>query len=239
MYPPRNKKPTQPHLDNFHSKKNALIKKILDHFIKRNKTYPNTNKLELEGLKTFLNSYISLETLQNFEYDKFLTKIERDYREHKLKKVQEGVSSEEKQLNTSPLENYIKIEELVVNTNSPQSAGTREKKTKLEILKNLKEKDDWAIIAKKNYENLQIEMKKKKIQQNTIRKDVNKILCYQIEEKNQMKVKLSEENKAYENVIKQDYQNWVHLEEEKQREKHGKVETLVKSIDKFKNCNLN
>jgi hypothetical protein len=242
MYPPRNKKLNLPQIvENYENKKSAIINKLFDYFIKKNKN------LSLEEFKLFLQNKITFDSLQNFDFNKFTKNIEKEYL-NQLQKTKElstennNLESLTANLNKSRKDND-NLENNIANDHnnlisSPQSTISNEKRMKFEILKNIKEKDDWALIAKKDYEKFLEENSNKKTQESKIKSEMNNFLYNQMQEKKDQKYKKIEENKVYYKYIKQDYDEWIKQQENIQKQKHDQIDSLIKSIENFKKCNL-
>jgi hypothetical protein len=242
MYPPRNKKPNLPqNVENYENKKSAIINRLFDYFIKKNKN------LSLEEFKLFLQNKITFDSLQNFDFNKFTKNIEKEFL-NQLQKTKElstennNLESLTANINKSLNDNH-NLENNMPNDHnnllsSPQSTISNEKRMKLEILKNIKEKDDWALIAKKDYEKFLEENSNKKTKESKIKNEMNNFLYNQMQEKKDQKYKKIEENKVYNKYIKQDYDEWIKQQENFHKEKHDQIESLKKSIENFKKCNL-
>jgi hypothetical protein len=115
----------------------------------------------------------------------------------------------------------------------PSDSPILDKNSKLENLKNIKEKDEWAIMAKKNYEKHLEEMKIKKLKQNSVEKNVKETLLNQVEERKSSKEKNKEKEKEYLNFISRDHDTWLKNEELKNFEKINKLKTLEDSRKNF------
>ncbi len=108
---------------------------------------------------------------------------------------------------------------------------------KIEELKNIKEKDEWGILAKKNYMEYLEDRISKLQQKEEKKKEITDILAKQILEKNQQKqIKLTNEEKYYEGLTK-DVENW-RISEVREKEKYDhKIKDFIEKRDNVMRSN--
>jgi len=246
MYPPSKKLSASPVAE-----KSSLLGKILS-ALKRN--YPEVYekiKYDNVNLREDLGKYLNLIDIQNFNQNKFIEYVQQEIiKRHTSKGMQSLnividnhepiVSNRNKGLSyslstidpkylvlTSPKvaitsENKNKVNDSVVITSETP-------KKKLEVLKNIKEKDEWALLARKELEHHQDEMKKKKVKQQSVEKQVKETLIQQQEEHKNSKLLVKENEKEYLTNMRRDYEIWLKNEESKKLEQLKKMRLLDES----------
>jgi hypothetical protein len=107
------------------------------------------------------------------------------------------------------------------------------KNKKLDILKNIKEKDEWGHLARKNYEEYLEELKNKKILVKNIKNQVKESLTKQVEERNSSKDKNKYIDKDFLESINRDHDEWIKKEEAKKLDSLQKCKQLEQSRVNF------
>jgi hypothetical protein len=107
------------------------------------------------------------------------------------------------------------------------------KNKKLDILKNIKEKDEWGHLAKKNFEEHLEEIKIKKILANNSKQQVRESLIKQVEQRKNSKDNNKFLDKDFLESINRDHEEWIKKEEAKKLDSITKNKQLEQSRVNF------
>ena len=238
------------------SKKKLIVIKILEDLKKRHKNFLELLNLTDKSLKQGLNILIKDENLLTFDYSKFLNKAEQELilnyviNSNSLNKnnspsyfinnnIEENINNKNYKLNSGRSIDYSNSKDLKKNYNnngSPKnlnnnSINYNNSNAKYEELKNVKEKDQWGILAKKDYMEY-LEDKISKIQKKEEKKkEITEILAKQILEKNQQKnMKLSNEERFFDNFNK-DVEIWKKSDIREKEKNENKIKDFIEKRD--------
>jgi hypothetical protein len=227
---------------NLKRKKASLIEKlteIIKHkYAKRLKQF--NHSYNEDTIVKDLKEYLTDDRLSNFELNNFLSSFE-EILNRKLVNISKIGNSEE--LNRIQYESQscnFQDNNLDVNLSNRQKSieynfysSPYDKTSKLEQLKNVKEKDDWGILAKKEYEKFLVESKNKKYLEETKNKEVNEYLHKQISEKNKLHKLMKDQDKRYIENVNDDEEQWKKLQDRKKLEKEMKIKEMLESRFKY------
>jgi hypothetical protein len=232
--------------NNNSKKKQQIVEKIATFLKNKFSKLFNEKNYNLKQITFDLNSLITENDLKNFDYQTAILRIEKTI----LEKVSKMESKEVK-----GILDMNKINELIKpiikqdppsnrnnNQNSNRNANkaalmTKSKsmdvlapvvegihKEKVQILK-IKEEDEWALIAKHNYEKFINEQKNKKQKEEDLKQIQKDFLESQIREKEIMKKKLKDEERQFYNQHSENIKKMQ--EQEKQKELQSKEKMRV------------
>jgi len=241
------------------SKKKLIIVKVLEDLKKRHKKLIERYNFSDIFLKQNLNNLIRDESLMGFDYSNFLNKAEQEvildnlintnstnnYPDNSFSLNNDERKGRNKNLNLN--KNVMNLSENILedrnnyNSISPKNNNNilnyNYSKAKYEELKNVKEKDEWGIKAKRNYMEY-LEDKISKIQQKEEKKkEITEILAKQVLEKNQQKqIKITSEEKYFENLTK-DVENWKKSEAHEKEKVENKIKDFIEKRDNVMKSN--
>lgn len=233
-------------------KKETLVDKIVQLLKKKYKKFINMTN---ETLVKEVNSLLTNDILLNFDFNRFMHLIENhfNFRDGGSDLFVENTKdiSNRKSINLTESSNnndYLNLEavdsKIENKIDSPSTSPKNfnplpspyDKKTKLEELKNIKEKDNWALLAKQDYEKFLDEKRNLKKIDDKKKKEVKDFLSQQIEEKNTALKRKKENDTKFEISAKNDYDNWKLKEEIKKNEKEQKIKQMIKMRDNLVKC---
>jgi len=241
------------------SKKKLIVVKVLEDLKKRNKRLVDRFDLTDKFLKQGLNSLIKTESLLGFDYSKFLAKAEQEFIIDSIIKsnsANKNLSNSNINTNinqTNSHNNYNSENYLRHNYENQNECGQKNTKSgakalsprntivngknynhsndKYDELKLVKEKDEWGILAKKNYMEY-LEDKISKLQKKEVKKkEITEILANQILEKNkQRQIRISNEEKFFDSLTK-DVENWRKSEAKEKEHYEYKIKEFNEKRD--------
>jgi len=230
------------------TKRKSIILKIVQDLKRRHKNLFNNLILNEASIKEDLFILIKEEDLTKFDYGKFLLKAEQECifnrLDHKKRNntytnisINEFDSSEKKiEANRSliinskkdsldPLKNYGNFNSNSLNLNDLHTND------KYDELKNYKEKDEWAVLSKKQHMDYLNDKLNKLKQQAEKKKEITQILANQIVEKNTQKQnRLSNDERYFEHSV-QDYENWKKSQDRIKEKNENKIREFIEERD--------
>lgn len=239
------------------SKKKLIVNKVLEDIKIRNKKMLERFDLNDKFLKQNINKLIKEENLLGFDYSKFLSKAEneliyqkalqlgsqynRNYNDtsrspekNEIERNKKNNTSLERSINKNNHKNYVSMTnnyDNIINSNSNSNTIIPVSNEKLEELKNLKEKDEWGILAKKHYEEY-LEDKISKIQKKEEKKkEIVDTLARQIIEKNQQKYMKKNNDELFNKNLKQDLEIWKNKQERERENNQNKIKDFIDKRD--------
>ncbi len=250
------------------SKKKLIVIKVLEDLKKRNKTLVEHLNLTDKFLKQSLNSLIQNESLTTFDYSKFLSSAEQELIVDSVIKSNSANKNFNNNNNNnnfnliqnSSVDSFDKQYEKEKNVKNRNERINNEYKggangpsmknsitnglnynhtnAKFDELKLLKEKDEWGILAKKNYiEHLEDKISKLQKKEEK-KKEINEILAKQILEKNHQKqIKICVDEKFFESLNK-DAENWRKSEAKEKEHNEHKLKEFIEKRDNIFKSNL-
>jgi hypothetical protein len=241
------------------SKRKSIILKILQDLKKRHKNLFNNLIVNEVSIKEDLFILIKEEDLSKFDYAKFLTKADQECIINRLdtrKRHNTYANISQNELDID--ENKKEVNRSFINTKKDSLAlglNLNEKmknykydyannynsnsldiinlhtNDKYDELKNYKEKDEWALMLKKQHLDFLNEKLNRLKQQEEKKKEITKILANQIAEKNYQKQnKLNNEEKFNVNWVK-DYENWKKSEIKMKEKNENKIREFIEERD--------
>ena len=222
------------------SKRKSIIVKILQELKRRHKNLFNNLIINEANLRESLFILIKDENLTKFDYGKFLSKAEQECIIDRLNNIKtnktyndishNALATEEKKIepnrslvitkkdNISPVYNNLDINHLHSNI-------------KYEELKEIKEKDEWGILSKKQhmeFVNEKIDRLKKQAEK---KKEITQILANQIIEKNNKKqVKITHDERFHDHLTK-DYEKWKKSDMKEKEKDENKIREFIEERD--------
>jgi hypothetical protein len=244
------------------SKRKSIILKVLQDLKKRHKNLFNNLIVHEASIKEDLFILIKEEDLAKFDYAKFLTKADQECIINRLDNKKRhntytnisqnelDIEENKKEGNRSftntkkdslalglnlndQLQNYANN----FNSNS-LDINVLHTNNKIDELKNYKEKDEWALMLKKQHLDFLNEKLNRLKQQEEKKKEITQILANQIAEKNYQKQnKLNNEERFNENWVK-DYENWKNSEIKMKKKNENKIREFIEERDNVYKSNI-
>lgn len=242
------------------SKKKLIVVKVLEDIKKRHKKTLERFNLSDKFLKQGLHNLIKEENLIGFDYSKFLNKVEQDFLIDYIIKSSNGnanvdnylinnntkntIINNEENKNSNNINNRRNSNDIYSNKNNYRTLSPRNNNNnnnngvnynhsnaKYEELKNIKEKDEWGILAKKNYMEYLEDRISRLQQKEEKKKEITEILAKQILEKNQQKqIRLTNEERFFEGLTK-DVENWKKSEIVEKEKYDHKIKDFIEKRD--------
>jgi len=244
-------------------KRKNLIDKISNLLKNKYKSIFKLNNYDMSTLIADLDRILTNEELLSFEYDRFMRTVEAEIlgkmkitnANMKLKNLNSPAYSPNiKPLNddinnlytTEKVEHYLKnlnsTDESLKLTNTDEmnkqftttiSNSPYDKKAKLEILKEIKEKDDWALLAKKDYERYLEEKKNKNLNMEKKTKLARQYLDQQILDKTLNTKHKKDDDLDYFHFLEKEQEKWKNNQEAKKIDQIKKVKDFIEMNDKI------
>ena len=120
------------------------------------------------------------------------------------------------------------------NLNSEENGDQKislKENIKIDELKNYKEKDEWAVLSRKNHLDFLNDKLSKLQQQAEKKKEITQILANQIVEKNSKKKDVNNNDERYYELRNKEYENWKNSEVKIKEKKEKNIRNFIVERD--------